>query len=232
MCGRFSLHTEPVKVARYLQAQLPGGTEDWKPSWNIPPTRKIFAARDEPGEDGKLTRTLELYRWGLVPFWAKNPAAIKSTFNARAETVATKPMFRHAFQIGKRVLIPADAFYEWKRDGAEKQPHAFRRTDGDLLVFAGLCEFWKGPEDEHSMGSCTIITTSDGPDMHEIHNRMPVILERDAWSRWLDPSLQDKDELEKMFLPAPAGTIEHYPVSNDVGKVGNDGAQLLEMSGG
>ena len=95
MCGRFALYTEPAKVARYLQATL-DDLDEWRPSWNIPPTERIVGARERVDDNGEITRTLDLYRWGLVPFWAKDPSAIKSSFNARAETVATKPMFRHA----------------------------------------------------------------------------------------------------------------------------------------
>jgi hypothetical protein len=117
MCGRFALYSEPVKVARFLQATPEGVKDDWQPSWNIPPTERIVGARERVDDNGEITRTLGLYRWGLVPFWAKDPSVGNRAFNARAETVATKPMFRHAFTTGKRILIPADAFYEWKKTG-------------------------------------------------------------------------------------------------------------------
>ena len=110
-------------------------------------------------------------------------------FSSRVEVVATKPMFRHAFTTGKRILIPADAFYEWTKTGGPKVPNAFRRTDGEPIVFAGLCEYWKAPDDEW-LQSATIITTSDNPDMHEIHNRMPVILEKSTWDQWVNPGLR------------------------------------------
>jgi putative SOS response-associated peptidase YedK len=106
MCGRFALYTEPVKVARFLQATPDGVRDGWQPSWNIPPTERIVGAREQVDDNGEITRSLEFFRWGLVLFWAKNPSAIKSSFNARAETVATKPMFRHASTTGKRILFP------------------------------------------------------------------------------------------------------------------------------
>jgi putative SOS response-associated peptidase YedK len=226
VCGRFALYTEPAKIARFLQATLGGVEDEWQPSWNIPPTESIVGARERVDDNGEITRTLDLYRWGLVPFWAKDSKVGNRAFNARAETVATQPMFRKAFR-RKRLLIPADAFYEWKKTGGPKVPYAFRRTDGNPLAFAGLYENWKSPDDEW-MRSATIITTGDGPDMHEIHNRMPVILEEDMWERWLDPALEDRDELEAMLRPARKGTLEHFPVSKDVGKVDNDGKYLLE----
>ncbi|MGP0032902.1 MAG: SOS response-associated peptidase [Acidimicrobiales bacterium] len=227
MCGRFALYTEPVKIARYLQATNQAVGDAWQPSWNIPPTMGILGARERVDDNGEVTRSIETYRWGLVPFFAKDPSVGNRAFNARAETVATKPMFRRAFQ-KRRILVPADAFYEWKKTGGPKDPYAFRRTDGDPLVFAGLCEYWKAPDDQW-LASATIITTGDGPDMHDIHNRMPVILEKDSWDEWLNPGLDDPDELLGLLRPSPAGTLQHYPVSKDVGKVDNDQAYLLEV---
>ena len=132
--------------------------------------------------------------WGLVPFWAKDPSVGSRAFNARAETVATKPMFRRAFE-KRRILVPADAFYEWTKTGGPKIPNAFRRTDGELIVFAGLCEYWKASDDQW-LASATIITTSDNADMHDIHNRMPVILEKSTWDEWLNPGTADVDDLK------------------------------------
>jgi putative SOS response-associated peptidase YedK len=140
----------------------------------VPPTEPILATRDRVDSEGNVTRTLQPYRWGLVPYWAKDPAAV-NTFNTRAESVATKPIYRSAFE-RKRVLVPAD---EWKKVANAKQPYAFRRTDGQPMVFAGLCDHWKTPGG-HWLASATIITTLDNPDMHEIHDRMPVILESRA----------------------------------------------------
>jgi putative SOS response-associated peptidase YedK len=109
MCGRFALYTEPTKVARLLQAQLVG-LDEWQPSWNVPPTDPILAACDRVDSEGNVIRTLQAYRWGLVPYWAKDPATVKDTFNARAESVATKPMFRSAFE-RKRILGPPAVFW-------------------------------------------------------------------------------------------------------------------------
>ena len=138
-------------------------------------------------------------------------------------------MFRHAFTTGKRILIPADAFYEWTKTGGPRVTNAFRRTDGEPIVFAGLCEYWKAPDDQW-LASATIITTSDNPDMHEIHNRMPVILEKSTWDEWVNPGTEDLDELQGLLRPAKKGTLEHYPVNRDVGKVTNNGKYLLELN--
>jgi putative SOS response-associated peptidase YedK len=223
MCGRIALYSDTPHFAQLLEAGIdPDLIYGLRPRWNVGPMSRILGVREAPEGD----RTLRAYRWGLVPIRAKDPAAIKSTFNARAETVASKPMFRSAFKRG-RALLPVDAFYEWKTIGKVKQPYLFRRADDDPIVFAGLTEYWRG-QDDTEIHSATIITTEAGPDMDGIHNRMPVVLEREAWEHWLDPDLTDRDELESMLHPAPEGTLAHYPVSRDVGNIRNDGPELLE----
>jgi putative SOS response-associated peptidase YedK len=172
-------------------------------------------------------RQLDVFRWGLLPGWAKDPKTAARTFNARAETVATKPTFRSAFK-RRRLLLPVDGFYEWKAapGSRTKQPFFFRRTDGDVLVLAGLWELWTGPDGEERR-TATVITTAAGEDMDDIHDRQPVLLDPGTWERWLDPELEDVDELEGM-LHARSGVLEHWPVSTDVGNIRNDGAHLVE----
>ena len=225
MCGRIALYSEPRHIARMMEAGIIDGEfEGWRPSWNLGPTRRILGVSSST--EGE--RTLNSYRWGLVPGWAKDPAAITSTFNARAETLATKPMFRNAFK-QSRILVPVDAFYEWKA-GTPRQPHVFQRADGELIVFAGLRARWRGPDDA-VLRTATIITTEAGPDMEGIHDRQPVVLERESWDHWLDPEATDRDELESMLHPSAGGTLQHHPVMQDVGNVRNDGAYLLEPIG-
>lgn len=174
------------------------------------------------GNDG--TRHMSLYRWGLVPGSAKDPAAVRNTFNARAETLATKSLFRAPFQRW-RILVPVDRFYEWTAH-RPKQPYAFKRADGEPLVLAGLRSYWKGP-DGTELRSATIITTEAGPDM-PIHDRQPVVLERETWDHWLDRSVTDRDELEPLLHPGPAGTLARYPVNPAVGNVRNDTPDLVD----
>ncbi len=221
MCGRIALYSDTTHLARLLDAGVdPNVVAELAPRWNIGPTSTILGVSARP--DG--ARPLEPYRWGLVPWWAKDPGAIRNTFNARAESVATKPMFRGAFERW-RILVPVDAFYEW-RAGTPKQPFAFKRADGEPLVFAGLREFWRG-SDGTELRTATIITTAAGPDM-PIHDRQPVVLERDAWDRWLDPHLHDRETLEPLLGATPAGTLIHYPVGRAVGNVRNDEPELLD----
>jgi putative SOS response-associated peptidase YedK len=220
VCGRVALFEPPSRLARFLDASLEISDQDLEPSWNLGPTRELAAVRETSRGD----RELSLYRWGLVPSWAKDPD-VKGTFNARAETVATKPAFRSAFARW-RVLVPVDAFYEWKRTDRFRQPYAFKRSDGEPIVFAGLREWWKG-KDGTELRSATIITTEAGPDM-PIHNRQPVVLERGDWDLWLDPAVTDPWELQPLLVPNAAGTLIHYPVDRAVGDVRNDRPQLLD----
>jgi len=225
VCGRVAVFTPPARLARLLEATLAAGLDpEGRPSWNIGPQRSLFAlsGADEP--------ILDRYRWGLLPGWAKDPALSNRLFNARGETVAEKPSFRSAF--AKRpCVVPVDGFYEWDhRAGRAKQPHFFTRADGDVLCFAGLYEFWRDPElpeDAPARQTCTIITTTPNEDMDEIHDRMPVVLERDEWSTWLDWSGTDPGARVALLDPAPTGTLVHYGVGTAVGNVRNDGPELI-----
>ena len=242
MCGRIALYSEPDFLARVFDAQLaldlaPG----MRPSWNIGPMRSVVAvaavADDGASGPDHVHRELGRYKWGLVPSWAKDPSTGNRTFNARAETVASKPSFRAAFT-ARRLAVVADGFYEWKPgDGKTKQPYYFTRADGRPLALAGLWEqWWGGPGAEASSGgeeqpplrTCTVITTEAGPDMGDIHHRMPVVLEDDTLDEWLDPENRDKPELESLLVPSPAGTLVARPVGTAVGNVRNDGPELIE----
>jgi putative SOS response-associated peptidase YedK len=170
-------------------------------------------------------------RWGLIPWWSKDATSGNRLFNARAETVTTKPSFRDAFK-GGRIIIPADGFYEWQRfDDGTKVPNYFTRSDGQPMAFAGLSERWRdknGPADAPPIRSCTIITTAAGPDMDWIHDRMPVILNPDTFDLWLDPEVEETGELTALLRATPDGTVVHHPVSSRVGNVRNNGAELIE----
>jgi putative SOS response-associated peptidase YedK len=222
MCGRIALYTDPDRMARILDAGLTDrAVAEWQPSWNVAPTRSIFGVSES--KEGR--RRLDLYRWGLVPSWVKDPTTVKSTFNARAESVASKPMFRSAFE-SRRILVPVDEFYEWETLGPKrKQPYAFRRSDGEPIVMAGLQEW--NPDLDGGGRTAAIITTEAGPDM-PIHNRQPVVLERDVWDHWLDRDVTDRDELESLLRATVRGTLVHHPVGQEVGNVRNDRPELVE----
>lgn len=221
MCGRIAAYTPPSRVARALEAGIAPEVEGAvRSSFNVPPTRRISAVRIDEG--GRL---LDSMRWGLVPHWAKDPRIGAKGFNARAETVASKPMFRAAFE-RRRALIPVDGFYEWHRDGSERQPYFFRRADGDLTVLAGLFEYWER-EGADGLLTCCILTTEAGEDMAGIHHRMPVVLGRADWVHWLDPDAGG-ERVTELLVPAPGGTLRRHPVAKAVGSVRNDRPELVE----
>jgi putative SOS response-associated peptidase YedK len=225
VCGRVALFTPPGRLARLLEATLAAGLEpEGRPSWNVGPQRTLFALTEPDG------RVLDRYRWGLLPSWAKDPAISSRLFNARAETVAEKPSFRSAFA-RRPCVVPVDGFYEWDhREGRRRQPHYFTRTDGALLLFAGLHESWHDAalgEDAPRVRTCTIITTTPSDDLEGIHDRMPVVLEPDELDLWLDPSDEVRELRRAVLDPAPAGTLVHHGVSPAVGNVRNDGPELI-----
>jgi putative SOS response-associated peptidase YedK len=225
MCGRIALYTPPARLARLLDATIAAGLEPEGPSWNLGPQRTLFGVADR-GEG----RVLDGYRWGLVPYWAKDASMSNRTFNARAETVASKPSFRDAFA-GQRLLIPVDGFYEWDRRGGSRVPHYFTRSDGDALVLAGLYARWRdpsGPRDAPRLATCTVITTTSGPDLDGIHDRMPVVVERDAFDLWLEGASDELDAVRSLCVPAPSGTLVHHRVDPRVGNVRNDGPELID----
>jgi putative SOS response-associated peptidase YedK len=180
-------------------------------------------------------------RWGLVPFWAKDPSIGSRLINARAETVDSKPAFRRAFA-RRRCLLPADGYYEWQamsgtadRPGSGKQPYFISRADGGPLAFAGLYELWRDPElpDDHErawLWTTTIITTSAPDELGRIHDRMPMVITPDRWEDWLDPGDADPVHLRELLAPAVADGLVSYPVSRAVNSVRNNGPELIERA--
>jgi putative SOS response-associated peptidase YedK len=230
MCGRFALITPPTRVARYFQAVLDDEASEREPSWNVAPTDPILGVSARVDDTGQVVRHLDAYRWGLIPSWAKDPSAGSRLFNARSESVSTKASFRAAFK-SRRIIIPADGFYEWRTlHKGSKQPHFFSRADETPMALAGLAEWWRDRRvpDGPWIRSASILTTSAGQDMDGIHDRMPVILDPATFELWLDPANEDTSELTAVLRGAPAGTIRHHPVGQQVGNVRNNDASLIE----
>jgi putative SOS response-associated peptidase YedK len=225
MCGRIALYTPPARLARLLEAAIAAGVETTsEPSWNVSPQRTLFGVADRG--DG---RVLDGYTWGLVPWFAKDAAASNRMFNARAETMASRSAFRGAFE-RQRLLVPVDGFFEWDRRGGSRDPHFFTRSDGDVLVLAGLYERWRdpaGPPDAPRRTTCTVVTTTPGPDLDGIHDRMPVVLERDGFDLWLTGADDELDAVQGLCAPASRGTLVHHLVGSRVGNVRNDGPELI-----
>ena len=233
MCGRFALYTPPARIARYFDATLAEGEDaEHEPSWNVAPTDQVLGVRDRPQKDGgEPVRTVMTFRWGLIPWWSKDAKSGSRLFNARCETAATRASFREAFR-ERRIIVPADGFYEWRRlKTGGKVPNYFTRADGAPLAFAGLAERWRdkaAPEGTPPIRSCTIITAPGGPDMHGIHDRMPVILDPSTFDVWLDPANEDVEELKALLRPAAAGTVVHHRVGPRIGNVRNNDPTLVD----
>jgi putative SOS response-associated peptidase YedK len=187
-----------IKIAFRVPPDYP--TPNFAPSWNVAPTDNLPIVR----YDAKAGhRTLDLMRWGLIPYWAKDIKIGFSTINAMAETVDTKPVFREAFK-RRRCLVPIEAFYEWQKLGPkEKQPYALALADRGIMALAGLWETWRSAAQE-TVRSFTIITTTPNELCAPIHDRMPVILPTETWSGWLGEEPTEETKLKKLLGPYPA----------------------------
>ncbi len=212
MCGRFTLTQPAEAVAQRFGAQMI--LFEFGSRYNIAPSQPVAVVLQN-GE-----RRIEACRWGLVPFWAKEPDIGNRLINARAETLAEKPAFKYSLT-RRRCLIPADGFYEWRKEGNRRIPVYIRRRDGGLFAFAGLWDEWQSP-DGSPLRTCTIITTEPNALVATIHNRMPAILLPEQESQWLDTSLKEPSRLLALLQPYPAEELEAYAVSTRVNNPGND----------
>ncbi|HUG31207.1 MAG TPA: SOS response-associated peptidase [Candidatus Limnocylindria bacterium] len=193
--------------------------------FNLAPTDEAAVVVQREGQ-----RAITAYRWGLIPHWSDTPRTGNRMFNARAETIDRQPAFRYAFS-KRRCLVPADAFYEWKRAGSVRQPYAIVRPDGRPIALAGLWAGWKDEDTGEVIRSFTVVTTPANEMMAPVHDRMPVLILEDAWERWLDPGRTEGAglaELKGLLVPTEDGLLEMYPVSQRVNNVRNDGPDLIE----
>lgn len=220
MCGRFTLTSPAQVIAEVFGIDPPAGFEA---RYNICPTQAVLAVRRTRDHD---QRTMAFLHWGLVPHWMKEPPKDGRMINARSETAAEKPAFRDAFK-SKRCLVPADGFFEWKKEGGGKQPYLIRLKSAEPFAIAGLWASWRR-DDGPRLESCTLLTTSPNELMQPIHDRMPVLLPRESWDLWLDPEVSDAGRLKPLLRPAPADTMEAFPVSQHVNSPRNDDPKCLE----
>lgn len=219
MCGRFTL-TLSVRQLELAFPWLSIPTE-LGPRYNIAPTQAVAVVPN----DGK--NQLDLFRWGLIPFWAKDPGIGNRMINARSETLAEKPSFRTAFR-RRRCLVLADGFFEWRSDTGNrtKTPIYIRLKSGAPFAFAGLWESWHSP-DGSVLPSCTIITIRPNELLAPIHNRMPVILSPEDYQLWLSPEEHSPDQLGPLLKSFPADEMTAYPVSRLVNNPRYDSADCV-----
>jgi len=216
MCGRFTLQIPPELLAEIFGLmEIPV----YPARYNIAPTQQVPVIR----QTGDGRNHFAVMKWGLIPSWAKGPNIGNRMINARCETVAEKPAFRHAVR-HSRCIVPASGFYEWQEEEGKKAPRYIHLKDGSPISFAGLWDHWKSPE---VIESCTILTTSANLLIAPLHDRMPVILQTEAFPLWLDHNTSDPDKLKSIYLPYPAELMDMWPVSPLVNSPRNDSAELI-----
>ncbi len=217
MCGRYTLIADIGDLAQRFE--FDGSDFSYDSGYNIAPTDSVLTVRNVEGREAAFMR------WGLIPFWAKDPKIGARMINARAETVAEKPAFRNALK-KRRCLVLANGYYEWQRTPTGKRPFRIILKSGEPFAMAGLWETWKDPQG-NVVPSCTIITTSANDYLAPIHNRMPVILPRDSEELWLDSRIDNPASLTYMFAPSPDDALDAYQVSTMVNYARNNGHELL-----
>ena len=219
MCGRYTLTLDPGELQDLLD--LGPFIHVVQPRYNIAPTQPVPIVKDFQ------TRAVELYRWGLVPFWSKDPSIGSRMINARAETVSEKPAYRGAYKY-RRCLILADGFFEWHNDkeAGVKIPYYFKMNDDKPFTFAGLYEHWEPPEGGE-LHTCTILTCEPNELVGNFHNRMPVILSEENRWQWINLETP-KSVLPEALIPYPADEMKCYPVSKAVNSPYNDSPEILK----
>ena len=219
MCGQFTITLEPA----FFQQELDLGKvpSEWTPRYNITPSQDI------PVVTNPAARNVEIFRWGLIPHWAKDPAIGSRMINARSETIQEKLSFRNAFK-QRRCLILADGFYEWQKSSQRSGPRAptyFQLANGVPFTFAGIWEDWHSPEGE-TVRTCAIITCAPNDLVASVHNRMPVILDKTTCWDWLAD--QPADALQAMLAPYPADKMRAHPVGLAVNNPRNDSPECVQ----
>ena len=245
MCGRYASSRRPEDLLEEFEVVGSRVPQPLEPDYNVAPTKEVYAVLERPPRheedrpEEPAERQLRVLRWGLVPSWAKDPSIGNRMINARMETVAEKPAYKRAFA-KRRCLLPADGYFEWypteqlSRAGKPlKQPFFIRPSDGGVLAMAGLYEIWRDPtrdedDPDRFRWTCTVLTTEAEDAVGHIHDRMPLMVERDRWGAWLDPTVSGRDDLLSLLVPAAPGRLEAYPVSRDVNNVKNNGPSLVE----
>lgn len=216
MCGRYGLF-DPTNLQERFQTQ---NDVELTPRYNIAPSQKLPVIINE-GHN-----TIEVMKWGFIPFWAKDPKIGYKMINARADTVATKIAFRGSL-LQKRCLVPASGFYEWKQTPQSKQPYYFHLKHEDIFAFAGLYSIWRDTQGTE-VKTYTIITTEPNKLVAPIHNRMPVILPRNTEETWLNPDITEPEQLLSLLSPFPDSDMETYPVSPAINNPRNDTPDVIK----
>jgi putative SOS response-associated peptidase YedK len=209
MCGRYALHAQPEVIALQFGAPLPA---DLVLRYNVAPGTRILVL-----VEGARLRW-ESWLWGLVPPWTRTLEGEKGVINARAESVADKPMFRGAFR-RQRCLVPASGYYEWQAAAGRRQPYYIRPAHAPLFGFAGIYTLHRTEPGE--TGTVAILTTEAGASTRHIHQRMPAIIRPEDYGRWLDPG-SAPESLLPLLASSPGAEVALYAVGPRVNAVRND----------
>jgi putative SOS response-associated peptidase YedK len=220
MCGRYVVAYDPeTLVSGFSVLRVP----PFPKRWNVAPQSEVPVVQET--REGE--RVVTLMRWGLLLYWAKDPALANKLNNARAETVFDKPSFRQAIR-RRRCLLPASGFYEWQASAGGKQPWYISRRDGAPFAMAGLFEAWRASETDEWRLTCCVITTAPNALMAPIHDRMPVMLAPEDWTRWLARDTQDPAAIAPLLVPCDASEMQAWPVSRAVNRGTAEGEGLIE----
>jgi len=222
MCGRAKLPDDVSEIKLDLKIDF-DQIGDYQPRWNAAPTSKLPVVVSFGN-----SRILTLMRWGLIPSWAKDLKIGYSTFNARAETLTARAAFRGAWQAGRRCLVLADGYYEWRNP--DKQPFAAALANRGPMTLAGLWDAWCSPEGE-TINSFAIITTTANTLLAPLHDRMPVVIAPDRWGDWLGENAMPASELQALLQPYPGNAMAFWAVDRKVGNVRNDSPDLFAPIG-
>ena len=213
MCGRYSNHVDAMRSWIRILGDWP---KDVTLRYNVSPSQEIPVFTSQGGV---------AMRWGLIPHWSKDGKSKYATFNTRIETVSEKPTYRSAWRKSQRCLIPAQGFFEWRKEGDRKQPYFIRAKTGDPLVFAGVWDRWKG--DDKAILSCAIVTKPADAAIKKIHQRMPLIVGQAVASEWLAVSPDEAMDLARVQKEE----LDIYKVSLAVNNARNDGPELIARVG-
>jgi len=223
MCGRFVLEDIDAVFSRFRIS----GSEDFigniKPRYNIAPSHYVYIVSRNARQENKL----EMMKWGLVPSWSKDPKIGNRMINARVETIAIKPSFKHILKTN-RCLVPCSGFYEWKKNDTSKVPYYIGLKNSKIFCLAGLYDIWTD-SDGNDLKTFTIITTQPNNTLKPIHNRMPVILHQEFEDQWLNTKIQDPDSIMRLLRPYPDDNMISHVVSNEVNNPENDNPQLIKQ---
>src|SRR6201993_2421197 len=225
MCGRARLSSDVSEIKLVFSIPPARPTPNIPANWNAAPTEDLAVVRYDARAGG---RSLDVMRWGLVPFWAKDIKVGFSNINAKAETVDTRPAFREAFA-RRRCLVPFDCFYEWKKLGKDRQPYAVALRDRRLMALAGLWKSGESPAGER-VRSFAIVTTAANALLAPVHARMPVILAPENWPAWLGEKQAAPNELKSLLRPYPADDMVIWLIDKRVGNVNNKDPALIELA--